>query len=79
MTGRPYDHLNKNMKIRKTYKDGESVVQSFKTEAEAMTQFNNEKSALKLFVEEPMELECADDYFAVWEDDQETYKVTLIG
>lgn len=66
------------MKIKQTYAQGEHSYTDFKTEAEAMTFFNNEKIRLTGYVSEPWQLECTEDTLTVWDGDEMSYQVTLI-
>lgn len=66
------------MKIKTTYARGEHSYASFKTEAEALAQFNKEKKHLEAYVEEPLKLEATEDSLTVWDGDELAYQVTLI-
>ena len=66
------------MQIRKSYSQGEHTYISFKTEAEAMAHFNQEKAHLIGYISEPWELESTEDSLTVWDGDTVAYQVILI-
>ena len=66
------------MKIKKFYADGSSAIISFRTEAEAVAHFNQEKKQLEGFMSEPFTLETDEDSFTVLDGAEVEYQVTLI-
>lgn len=66
------------MKIKKIYADGSSAIISFRTEAEAVAHFNQEKKQLEGFMSEPFTLETDDNSFTVLDGAEAQYQVILI-
>ena len=66
------------MKIKKIYADGSSVIVSFRTEAEAVAHFNQERKQLEGYMSEPWTLETDEDSFTVLDGAEVQYQVILI-